>query len=112
MKIDTTPQGMVIVVVPHGPLVADDLPDFTQAVESATQRHGGRVVIDLGDVPYLDSGGIETLLNIYTTQRWSTGGPKLAGLTETCREALDLTDVLPRLDVFDSVENALRSFNR
>jgi anti-anti-sigma factor len=112
MKVDTTPHGMVTVVVPHGPLVADELSDFRRAVESATQRHGGRVVIDLADVPYLDSGGIETLLNLYTAQRWSTGGTKLAKLTETCREALDLTDVLPRLDVFDNVENALRSFNR
>ena len=35
--------------------------------------------------------------------------PKLAALSETCMEALQLTDVLPRLEVYDTVENALRS---
>jgi hypothetical protein len=38
--------------------------------------------------------------------------PLLAHLGETCREALDLTDVLPKLRVFDNVENAIRSLKR
>ena len=112
MKVETQPQGMVTVVVPHGPLVADELPDFKQAVEQVTQRRGGRVVIDLSQVAYLDSGGIEALLELDSGQRSSVVGPKLAAITETCREALDLTDALAQLEVFDTVENALRSFNR
>jgi anti-anti-sigma factor len=112
VKVETQLHGIVAVVVPHGPLVGDELSDFTRAVVEATQRKGGRLVIDFSDVAYLDSAGIEVLLGLYTGQDSAMGGPKLARLSETCREALDLTDVLPRLDVFDTVENALRSYNR
>jgi len=112
MKVDTLPHGMVAVVVPHGPLVTDDVDDFRRAIEAAGERRSGRVVVDLGDVPFLDSVGIEALLGLYTASRTATSAPKLAALTETCRDTLDLTDVLPRLEVFDTVENALRSYNR
>jgi anti-anti-sigma factor len=112
MKVETQLHGMVAVVVPHGALVADESADFKRAVAEAVERKGGRVVIDLSEVPYLDSVGIESLLELYSGQPSAMGGPKLAALSETCREALDLTDVLARLDVFDTVENALRSYNR
>lgn len=111
MKIHTQMHGTVAVVAPHGPLVAEDLDDLRAAISDSAARQGGRVVIDMANVPYLDSAGIELLLE--TCSLSQTGRrPPLAALTETCREALELTDVLPRLGTYDTVENALRSFQR
>ena len=45
-------------------------------------------------------------------QHAASAGPRLAQLSGTSREALDLTDVLERLTVFDTVENAIRSYKR
>ena len=112
MKIDTQSHGTIATLIPHGPLVADEVPDFQRAVESAAQGRAGRVVLDLSDVPYLDSAGIEALLAVGTALQSPTARSKFACLTDTCREALDLTDVLPRLEVFDTVDHAIRSFNR
>lgn len=103
--------GAAAVVTPHGPLIGDELPDLRVALDKARRSHSGRVVLDLASAPYVDSLGIELLLE--TCARGGPGHkPRVAALTEPCREALELTDVLGRLDVYDSVENALRSCQR
>ncbi len=109
MKVEAQPHGNVTVAVPHGPLVADEMADFRRAVESALAAKLKRLVVDMADVPYLDSAGIELLLELCSVRLAPHQRPKLAALSETCREALELTDVLPRLEVFDTVENAMRS---
>jgi anti-anti-sigma factor len=112
MKVEAHPHGSVSVLVPHGALVAEDIGDFRQALELAIEQKSGRVVLDMDDIPYLDSGGITALLELCAGQQVASARPRLARLGETCREALDLTDVLERLTVFDTVESAIRSYKR
>ena len=112
MKIDTQIHGTVAVLVPHGPLTADAVDDFTSRLKMTAEQRQGRVVVDCRDVPYLDSRGIETLVYLCGERREASTRPKLTHLVDTCREALDLTGVLPRLDTFDTVENAIRSYKR
>src|SRR5262245_3271194 len=104
--------GSVAVLVPHGPLTSDQTDSFHGKLKSASEQRQGRVVVDLRDVAYLDSRGIETLLELCGERRSVVQRATLAQLSEACREALDLTNVLPRLDVFDTVENAIRSYKR
>jgi stage II sporulation protein AA (anti-sigma F factor antagonist) len=112
MKIQTLPRGNVIVISAHGPLVAEDLADLRRAVENALTAGGQRLLLDLADVPYLDSAGMELLLELCQAGLGPQRRPRIAALSETCLEALELTDVLPRLEVFDTVENAVRSCQR
>lgn len=111
MKVEQQQHGTVCVVTPHGPLVSEDLDDVQRTLRSAVTQKAGRVVLDMGEVPYVDSGGLECLLELCTPGP-SGAQPRLARLGDTCREALDLTNVLERLDVFDTVENAIRSYKR
>jgi anti-anti-sigma factor len=112
MKVSTQLHGSVSVLAPHGPLAGDELSDFRRHLQEAIDLKGGRVVVDMADVPYLDSAGIESLIALCTGRQGASAGPRLARLGETCREALDLTDVLARLTVYDTVESAIRSFKR
>jgi anti-anti-sigma factor len=112
MKIDTQPHGSVSVLVPHGPLAGSDVEELRQTFSVTIDQKSGRVVLDMSDVPYLDSSGIEALLELCAEQQLGTTRPRLAQLGETAREALDLTDVLARLTVFDTVESAIRSYKR
>jgi stage II sporulation protein AA (anti-sigma F factor antagonist) len=112
MKVHTQPHGNVSVVVAHGPLVAEELIDLRRAMEKGVATGNRHVIVDLADVPYLDSSGIEMLLELCGSQNVLHQRPKLAAVSETCMEALGLTDVLSRLEVYDTVENALRSCRR
>ncbi len=112
MKVQSQAHGNVTVLAAHGPLIAEESIDLRRAIESAAPGKARRLVIDLADVPYLDSSGIEMLLELCGVHLSTHQRPKLAALSETCMEALELTDTLPRLEVFDTVENALRSCQR
>lgn len=111
MKIDTQGHGTVTVLAPHGPLTHDEAPVFRAAADAAIAERQGRVVLDFADVPYFDSAGIETLLDLYASST-TAHRARLARLSDTCREALDLTNCLERLEIFDTVENAIRSYKR
>lgn len=111
MKLSTQQHGSVRVVSPHGALAGDDVQVFREETAHNASQSGGRVVLDMQDVPYLDSAGIEALLDTCAASG-ATELMRIANLTETCREALDLTDTLQRLYVFDTVENAIRSLRR
>ena len=111
MKVDVIPQGSITVLAPHGPLTRDEDDDFRASAGDPIRDRNGRIVLDMTDVPYLDSRGIETLLELVAGAT-TLVKPRLANVCDTCREALDLTDVLDRLNVFDSVESALRSFKQ
>jgi len=111
MRIDKRVRGAVPVLTPHGPLTADEVDDFRRALSDASAQHAVPLVLDMSQVPYLDSAGIEALLEL-CGEVPALSRPRLAGLSEACREALDLTDVLGSLSVFDGVENAVRSVRR
>ncbi len=111
MKVQTQQQGNVTVVGLHGPLITDELEDVRRALQPGNGDLR-RTILDMSDVPYLDSNGIELLLELCGAHLSPHQRPKMAALSETCLEALELTDVLPRLDVFDTVENAIRSCQR
>ncbi|MBN2448366.1 MAG: STAS domain-containing protein [Phycisphaerae bacterium] len=111
MKTDVQPHGSVMVVTPHGPLTREEVAEFRNTVGQAIASREGRVVLDLQHVPYVDSEGIESLLELCGATE-SLNRPRLAQLDETCREALDLTEVLWQLEVFDTVESAIRSYKR
>jgi anti-sigma B factor antagonist len=70
----------------------------------------GRIVLNLSNVSYIDSGGLGTLVALYTTARNAGGSIKLANLTERVGDLLQVTKLLTVFEVFDSEKGALESF--
>jgi anti-sigma B factor antagonist len=70
----------------------------------------GRIVLNLANVSYIDSGGLGTLVALYTTARSAGGSIKLANLTERVGDLLQVTKLLTVFEVFDSEKGALESF--
>jgi len=110
MRIERSRVGSVGVVAPQGSVAQTEVVELVAAIRLTRQSSGGRVVLDLSRVPYLDSRALEALLDFSEEQRSAGQTAKLAGLTDTCREILDLTDLLGEFEQFDTVENAVRSF--
>ena len=70
------------------------------------------VVMNLGEVNYIDSGGLGTLVSLYTSARSAGGAVKLAKLSKRVGELLQITKLLTVFEVFDDVEAAARSFQK
>lgn len=71
-----------------------------------------RIVLNLGDVTYIDSGGLGTLVALYTTARNAGGTIKLASLTKRVGDVLQVTKLLTVFEVYDTEKQALDSFRK
>ncbi len=69
-----------------------------------------RLVLDLGDVTYIDSAGLGTLVSGYTSAQNQGASMKLANLTKRFREQLHITKLVTVFEVYDSVAEAIKSF--
>ena len=69
-----------------------------------------RLVLDLADVGYIDSAGLGTLVAGYTSARNGGANMKLANLTKKLKDQMHITKLVTVFDVYDSVEDAVKSF--
>ena len=70
-----------------------------------------RLVLNLGEVSYIDSGGIGTMVSLFTTARNAGGDIKLANLTKRVGDLLQITKLITVFESYDSEEKAASAFN-
>ncbi len=110
MEIQQNNHGAVSVLKPIGPLCEEDADEVKMRTIDVSTRNLGRVVLDASAVPYVDSRGLEVLVEV--AEALAQGGQtlKLCGANEVLREVVELTDVAPLLEQFPDVNTAVRSF--
>jgi anti-sigma B factor antagonist len=69
-----------------------------------------KILLNLGDVNYIDSSGIGELVSGYTTVTNQGGQLKLLNLTKKVRDLLQITKLITVFDIFDEETAAVRSF--
>src|SRR5580658_7834157 len=70
------------------------------------------LVMNLREVNHIDSGGLGTLVSLYTTARNAGGAVKLASLSQRVGDLLQVTKLLTIFEVFDDAEAAAQSFKK
>ena len=110
MQIIEQRQGAVVVLKPVGPLAQQDVAKVKHRATEALSRSLGRFVLDASSIAYVDSEGLEALVEL--SEQLASGGQslKVAAANETVREVLELTDLSPRFEHFEDVNTAVRSF--
>ncbi|MGC2477905.1 MAG: STAS domain-containing protein [Candidatus Sulfotelmatobacter sp.] len=71
-----------------------------------------KIVLNLGEVNYIDSGGLGTLVALHTTAHNAGGTIKLANLTKRVGDLLQVTKLLTVFEVHDSEYAALEAFRK
>ena len=79
-------------------------------VKKAIADGNKRIVLNLGEISYIDSGGLGTLVALHTTAHNAGGTIKLANLTRRVGDLLQVTKLLTVFDVHDSEYEALEAF--
>ncbi len=69
-----------------------------------------KILLNLGEVAYVDSSGIGELVSSYTTTNNQGGQLKLLNLTKKIQDLLMITKLLTVFETFDSEASALESF--
>jgi len=81
-------------------------------VKKAVADGQKRIVLNLSEVNYIDSGGLGTLVALHTTAHNSGGAIKLANLTKRVGDLLQVTKLLTVFEVHNSEYDALEAFRQ
>ena len=110
----------IIILEPSGRLVlGQESMDFRGKVKEVLEKSdwikerwgwNTRIVLDLGNLSFVDSAGLGALIAARTSAATRGAGMKLANLTKKMRDALTITKLATVFDVYDSVEAAVNSY--
>ncbi len=82
-----------------------------EAVRKLLDDGKKKILLNLGDVSYVDSSGIGELVSSYTTTNNQGGQLKLLNLTKKIQDLLMITKLLTVFHTFDNEQEAVASFN-
>jgi anti-sigma B factor antagonist len=71
-----------------------------------------KILLNLGDVNYIDSSGVGELVSAFTSVRKQGGELKLLHLTKKVHDLLQITKLYTVFDVMDSEAAAITAFSR
>jgi len=102
--------GAVRVLKPEGPVSAKDAEDLKARIDAMLESSLGRCVVDASAIQYVDSRGLEVLVEANEAIA-RTGHPlKLCGVNQTLRQVLELTGLAAQFEFFADANSAVRSF--
>jgi anti-sigma B factor antagonist len=112
LKLSTRTKDGVLVVDCSGRIVFGEESAHLRDTVKKLVSENNRVVLNLPGITYIDSGGLGTLVALYTTARSGGGSIKLASLTPRVGDLLQVTKLLTVFDVYDSEDKAIESFKK
>jgi anti-sigma B factor antagonist len=87
----------------HGPVIVNNLPALRQKLQTSDEPV---LVVDLSDVPYMDSGGLGVLVNGYVTRQNRQWRIAFVAPSASVLALMRMTRVDTVLPIFASVEQA------
>ena len=103
-------QGAVNIVHLEGPLTQDSIESLNDSIEAGLSGGLPMVVLNMAQVPILDSAGLEALLDASDSVTTRGGSVKLSGLNLLCQEVLRVTEVGNHFQTYASSKAAVGSF--
>lgn len=112
MQIEQRSSGDVAIVAISGDITLSKGGDvlLKDKIQSLLQQGHRKIVLDMGNVSYVDSAGLGQLVQVYATTSHLGGSLKLLNLTKRLRDLLVLTKLLTVFDAYDSESDAIASF--
>lgn len=111
MDIEVRTQSSVKIVKLKGKLgMGPALDQFGATLTELMDGGNNRILLDLQEVPTIDSSGIGILVRYLTTAKQSGGSIKLLNPSKFAVQTLKLVRVLSLFDVFEDQQQAIDSF--
>jgi len=112
MHIEERNVGDVVVIDMKGKITLGEGDELLKdKVNSLVNQGHKKIILNLADVPYIDSAGLGEVVRTYTTVSRQGGSLKLLNLTKRITDLLSITKLLTVFETFDSENDAVRSFS-
>ncbi len=112
LKIETRQADGVTIVSCHGRLMFGEEATELRAELKRVLASTREVVLNLAGVSYIDSGGLGTLVGVYSSARAAGAEIKLTGLGQRLRDVLQITKLVTVFEVYDTEQEAIATFHR
>jgi anti-sigma B factor antagonist len=81
-----------------------------EAIRDLISKGQKNILLNLGDVNYIDSSGLGELVSAYTTSKNQGASLKLLSLTKKVKDVLQLTKLYTVFDIYDDEASAITSY--
>ena len=111
VKLNTRQVGDVSVVDVAGRItLGEGSSALRETLREMVSKNQKKILLNLGDVSYIDSSGIGELVSGFTTVTNSGGQLKLLNLNKRVKDLLQITKLYTVFDVHEDEAGAIRSF--
>jgi anti-sigma B factor antagonist len=111
VKLNTRQVGDVTVIDVSGRItLGEGSSALRDALRELVAKGNKKILLNLGDVSYIDSSGIGELVSGFTTVANQGGTLKLLSLTKRVKDLLQITKLYTVFDVHEDEAHAVRSF--
>ena len=112
MQIEERNVGDVVVLDLKGKITLGEGDELLKdKVNSLVNQGNKKIVLNLAEVPYIDSAGLGEIVRTYTTVSRQGGSLKLLNLTKRITDLLAITKLLTVFETFESENDAIKSFS-
>ncbi|MBK6796774.1 MAG: STAS domain-containing protein [Acidobacteria bacterium] len=111
MTITERKSGDVTVLDVEGKiLLGEGDVQLKRKIDELIERKDTKVVLNLENVPYMDSGGLGEIVRSYTTVKRAGGDLKLLHATKRISDLLTITKLITVFEIFEDEASAAGSF--
>ena len=110
MEVSRSEIGSVAVMTLSGPFVAGEERKLTEQTDVCTAEGITRIVIDMKQVPFIDSAGLESLQSLVPEFARKGADFRITGLNDVCRDIFVATRMMSFLHITEDTDSAVRSF--
>ena len=100
-------QGRTAVVVVEGDVDLSRSAHFQQSLLEVLDRRPELIVVNLADVPYMDSSGVASLVKVLSRARKRKTAVRLAALCQRVRSIFEITRLDSIFEIHETEEEAL-----
>jgi anti-sigma B factor antagonist len=112
LSLDTREVGRVTIVRCNGRIVAGGESESLRAHIDRLLLDRRSIILHMGEVGFIDSSGLGTMVRSLTSIRRAHGDLKLCNVTEQVRKVLEMSRLAQVFDTHESEEKAVAAFYR
>ena len=112
LSLETRDVGQVTIVRCNGRIIVGDESDSLRNHVTFLLQDRRAIILHLGDVAFVDSSGLGTMVRSLTSVRQKGGDLKLCNVPEHTRKVLAMTNLTTLFDTHESEESAVSAFYR
>lgn len=112
MKTKVTEKYNAVIIELKGDVMGgDDTKEFNELLHKLIEEGKKNIIVDLGEVKFMNSSGLGMLISGLTTVKKAEGSLKLARVGEKIQSLLIITKLIQIFESFESVDDAVKSFS-